>query len=86
MTDHSEHTLSPACWCNPVVMHVSPRTPHGPSMVDTAQDAEKLAELGFLNVFVRPDVPTQGKGVTMLSTDYGQGSSTPRSGGENEGP
>lgn len=57
MTDH-EHTLSPACWCDPLVVHVSR---NGPAVVTNARDAERLAELGITNVVVSPDVPTQGR-------------------------
>lgn len=54
-----EHTLSPACWCDPVVAHVR----GGQLIVLNERDAARLAELGVTTgVVVSPDVPAQRKG------------------------
>lgn len=56
--DPWEHTMSPACWCAPIVMHVPPRG-LPPVIVTNARDADRLAELGITDVVISPDVPRQ---------------------------
>jgi len=55
---YHEHTLSPACWCAPVVLHIGP---DGTASVDNVRDADRLAQLGVTDVVVRPAVPPQGR-------------------------
>lgn len=54
--DH-QHTLSPACWCAPIVLHVP--AGHGAALVHDVRDADRLAQLGITDVVVSPDVPPQ---------------------------
>lgn len=57
-----DHTLSPGCWCAPIVVHVPPGVPGTrPIVVSNPRDADRLAQLGFTDVVVTPDVPTQGR-------------------------
>lgn len=56
------HSLSPeeasrihlrdGCWCAPLVLHVPPQG--GPVVVESVRDADRLAQLGFTDVVVRP--------------------------------
>ena len=63
--NHEDHTLSPACWCAPIVAHVQGKD----LIVQSVRDADRLAELGVTqNVVVSPHVPGQrGGGGTMTS-------------------
>lgn len=62
MYEAHDHTLSPGCWCAPVVVHVPPdATVDTPFIVANVRDADRLAELGITNVVVSPDVPRQGR-------------------------
>jgi hypothetical protein len=53
-----EHTLSPGCWCEPIIMHVGP---DGKTTVSTAREATRLAHLGITDVTVNPSAPPQGR-------------------------
>jgi hypothetical protein len=53
-----EHTLSPGCWCEPIIMHVGP---DGKTTVSTAREASRLAHLGITDVTVNPSAPPQGR-------------------------
>lgn len=55
-----DHTMSPGCWCAPVVLHVPPQGSGEPAMVDTVRDAERLAQLGVVNVAVRGEEGSVG--------------------------
>lgn len=63
MTHERKHIpVSDTCWCAPIVMHVPPK--HAASqavIVSNPRDADRLAQLGFTDVVVSPDVPTQGR-------------------------
>jgi hypothetical protein len=55
--DDHEHTLSPECWCAPIVLHIPVR--QGIAFVHDMRDADRLAALGITDVVVSPDVPPQ---------------------------
>ena len=83
MYEAHDHTLSPGCWCAPVVIHVPPdATVDPPFIVANVRDADRLAELGITNVVVSPDVPNQ-RGGSMTGGDNGcGGNGSPLDGGK----
>jgi hypothetical protein len=60
VTERKHIPVSDTCWCAPVVVHVPPlaKITHQ-LIVSNVRDADRLAALGFPNVVVSPDVPTQ---------------------------
>jgi hypothetical protein len=60
MSDHWQHTLSPECWCDPIIVHVPPSGTLLPVVVANTREADRLAQLGFTAAVVEsPDVPNE---------------------------